>query len=70
MPMYTWAEQARGHLTDVTAIVLQQHPYRKRYHLVFARSTRSFFAPITRQRVHGPRSDPLVLVVQILDEFG
>ena len=69
-PVDTGPQHASRHLPHPTALVVEKHLGGDRQHLVFAWTTCPFFAPITRERMHRPRSDHLVLVAQIIYEFG
>jgi hypothetical protein len=69
LPVNAWPKHSSRHLSNPTAFVVEEHLNGDRKHLVFSGAARPFFAAVTRQSVQCPRSDPLILVVEVLHEF-
>ena len=63
-------EQARGHLPDVAALVLDEHARGDGDDLVLAGTADALLAAVARQGVHGPGANRGVLVLEVLDQLG
>ncbi len=66
--MDTFAYQPSGALTQAAAAILQQHARGNRNHLIFGRSTGTFFAFVASQGMHRPAAHIFVGMGQIGDQ--
>jgi len=68
--VYGRTEHADDPLADDVIGITAQHGQRERNDIVFPRSTAALLAPVTSERVRGPRPHLGINVAKVLDQIG